>query len=68
MVVRVRGKGMLNADPAHSAISGFEDMRGARHYFYAESSRPFTVWGAWEGEQGITGPRLRNRNRTSAWR
>jgi len=49
MVFRVRGEGMLNADPAHSAVSGFEDIRGARHYFYAESLRPFTVWGAWEG-------------------
>jgi predicted alpha-1,2-mannosidase len=49
MVVRVRGKGMLNADPAHSALSGFEDIRGARHFFYAESSPPFSVWGAWEG-------------------
>jgi predicted alpha-1,2-mannosidase len=51
MVVRVRGRGMLNADPSHSTLSGFEDMRGARHYFYAESSRPFTVWGAWEGDK-----------------
>ena len=50
MVIRVRG-GMLSADPAHSALSGFEDIRGARHYFYAESSRPFRVWGAWEGSK-----------------
>ena len=51
MVVRVEGKGMLSADPAHSALSGFEDTPGARQYFYAESSRPFTVWGAWEGSK-----------------
>jgi predicted alpha-1,2-mannosidase len=64
MVVHVRGRGTLNADPSHSTLSGFEDMRGARHYFYAESSRPFTVWGAWEGDKvspglaSVTGNRI----------
>ena len=48
MVVRVAGNGMLTADAVHSAISGFEETYGTRHYFYAESSRPFTVWGAWQ--------------------
>jgi len=49
VVVHVENKGMLSADPVHSSLSGFEDTPGARQYFYAESSRPFTVWGAWEG-------------------
>ena len=56
MVVRVKGEGSLSADAAHSALSGYEDIQGARHYFYAESSRPFAVWGAWEG--GNTSPGL----------
>ncbi len=51
MLFRVRGNGMLNADAAQSAVSGFEDVLGARHYFYAEASRPFTMWGAWEGNK-----------------
>jgi predicted alpha-1,2-mannosidase len=46
---RVKGQGMLSADPASRALSGYADVLGTRHYFYAESSRPFTVWGAWEG-------------------
>ena len=51
VVVHLTGEGTLSADPAHAAISGFEEKRGTRHYFYAESSRPFTVWGAWEGSK-----------------
>lgn len=49
MIFHVRGDGTLTADAAHSAVSGYEDILGARHYFYAESSRPLTVWGAWDG-------------------
>ena len=48
MVLRIAGNGMLSADAAQSAISGFEEVYGTRLYFYAESSRPFTVWGAWQ--------------------
>jgi predicted alpha-1,2-mannosidase len=55
MVVRVAGEGMLSADPAHSALSGFEEIHGTRHYFYAESSRPFAVWGAWQGSSVTPG-------------
>jgi predicted alpha-1,2-mannosidase len=49
VVIRLEDKGTLSADPAQSALSGSEDVPGARQYFYAKSSRPFTVWGAWEG-------------------
>ncbi|MGO8785894.1 MAG: GH92 family glycosyl hydrolase [Terriglobia bacterium] len=49
IIVRVEDKGMLTADPAQSSVSGFEDTPGARQYLYAQSSRPFTPWGAWEG-------------------
>jgi putative alpha-1,2-mannosidase len=49
VIVRAEDKGMLTADAAQSSVSGFEDTPGARQYFYAKSSRPFTVWGAWEG-------------------
>ena len=55
MVIRVPGKGMLTADPTHSALSGWEEIDGTRHYFHAESSRPFTVWGAWEGTRVTPG-------------
>lgn len=48
-VFYVKGKGSLDADPAHSALSGFEDVEGTRHYFYAVSSQAFTMWGGWEG-------------------
>ena len=49
MVVRVANNGMLSADPAQSAVTGFEEISGTRHYFYAASSRPFSIWGAWQG-------------------
>jgi len=55
MVARVRGEGMLSADAGKSTLSGYEDILGARHYFYAESSGPFTVWGAWEGSKVLPG-------------
>jgi predicted alpha-1,2-mannosidase len=51
VVVRLSGQGTLSADAARKTISGYEEIRGARHYFYAQSSRPFTVWGAWEGSK-----------------
>ncbi len=51
MLFRVHGEGSLKADAAHSAVSGYAEILGARHYFYAESSRPFTVWGAWNDGQ-----------------
>ena len=51
MIMRVVNSGMLSADPAHSAVTGFEEISGTRHYFDAESSRPFTVWGAWQGSK-----------------
>jgi predicted alpha-1,2-mannosidase len=55
MVMGVVNKGMLNADPAHSAVTGFEEIYGTRHFFYAESSRPFTVWGARQGSNAVPG-------------
>jgi predicted alpha-1,2-mannosidase len=55
MVIRVTGEGTLSADPAHSAVSGFEEIYGTRHYFYAESLHPFAVWGAWQGSNVTPG-------------
>ena len=55
IVVNLKGEGSLSADPAHAAISGYEEKHGARHYFYAESSRPFTVWGAWQASNVTPG-------------
>jgi predicted alpha-1,2-mannosidase len=57
LVFWVRGEGSLSADPAHSVISGYEDVRGTRHYFYAESSRRFTLKGVpAEGKASVAPP------------
>ncbi len=64
IMIRAMQGGRLTADPAHSVVSGFEVVYGARHYFYAESSHPFTVWGAWQGSTvtpgltNVTGSRI----------
>ena len=55
LLIYVRGAGSVSADAAHSALSGYQELQGTRHYFYAVCSRPFEVWGTWQAGKASPG-------------
>ena len=53
LVAWLQGDGSIRADASRSVISGYSEVHGTRHYFYAESASPFTVASAPGGRVGV---------------